>query len=99
MKSPLYSKAFWLNVLTAAVAIIALAAQMPELSRYLPWLMLLSGALNIVLRVFFTALPTTLATESTKRTARRQRRKDDAPVVFGTGGTVVAPKIPFDGEL
>ena len=52
------SKIFWLNILTAAVAMLALLAD-PS-SAYVPpeaikWVILAIGVLNVVLRVFFTS--------------------------------------------
>lgn len=51
------SKTLWLNLITILVASLTLAAQMPELRQFAPWLLLIVGVCNIVLRVLFTEKP------------------------------------------
>lgn len=51
------SKTLWLNLITAALAIIMLASTSPSLEQYSEAFLFISGVLNIILRVFFTNQP------------------------------------------
>jgi hypothetical protein len=55
MKSWFHSKTVWINLLTMVGALVAL----PEVSSYVSpqVLLLVSGAANIVLRIWFTTTP------------------------------------------
>jgi hypothetical protein len=59
MKKLLGSKTVWLNVVTLFIGIVALSQGMPEFEQYAPWLVFVSGILNLILRVFFTSTPIT----------------------------------------
>lgn len=102
MKAPWYSKINWVAVAIFLPAALQLWQSSPLSTQYpnlALWIALVGSIAILAMRTFFTAEATTLATESTKRTARRQRRKDDAPVVVGNSGKVVAaPLLSNEGR-
>lgn len=59
MKKIISSKAVWLNVVTLLIGVVALSQGMPEFEKFAPWLVFISGVLNLILRVFFTNAPIT----------------------------------------
>lgn len=85
MKQAFASKVVWLNIITSAIGILMLAAQMSELEPFAPWIVLVVGALNIILRIWFTTEPLTF-TPPAELEARRpvmidhDRRATDRPM-------------------
>ena len=59
MKSILSSKAVWLNFITLLLGVLAMAQGLEMFQDLAPWLVFISGVLNLVLRVFFTSKPVT----------------------------------------
>ena len=56
------SKIFWLNIITAVIAVAELAQAQPLIPlQYLPYLVFAVGVLNIVIRIWFTDKPVTLS--------------------------------------
>lgn len=54
------SKTFWLNAITAAIAVLLILSQSPTFTDYGEWLFLAQSILNVILRVFFTNQPVKL---------------------------------------
>lgn len=59
MTKILSSKTIWLNIVTLLVGVIAISQGMPQFQEFAPWLVFISGVLNLVLRIFFTNAPLT----------------------------------------
>ena len=59
MNKILGSKTVILNLITLFIGIITLSQGMPQFQEFAPWLVFVSGVLNLVLRVFFTSKPIT----------------------------------------
>ena len=59
MKSILSSKAVWFNFITLLLGVLAMAQGLEMFQDLAPWLVFVSGVLNLVLRVFFTSKPIT----------------------------------------
>lgn len=59
LEKPIYlSKTVWLNVITTLIAVLTLMTEgnlvPPE---YVPWILMVVGILNVILRVWFTEEP------------------------------------------
>lgn len=72
MKSPLFSKINIINALSALIAVLSLlpaSGLFDDVPKFPLAIALAVNILTIVLRTFFTAEPTTLTTEQTRRKA------------------------------
>ena len=54
-KSLVVSKTFWVNLIATVLAVLSLFQDSPLVPvEFLPWVALVAGVLNLVLRIWFT---------------------------------------------